>query len=132
MRLLVAANYYRARIEPRPNRAPLSPEAIVQQMRQEVRAGHLDSDAVRAVLSAAGHHTPPVRYDRIAGLSEREIEVLQLIARGLSNRQMAQRLSISEKTVGTHVMHIYTKIGCSTRSTATLFAMQHHLLVDAE
>jgi HD-GYP domain-containing protein (c-di-GMP phosphodiesterase class II) len=131
-RLLAAANYYRARIEPRPNRAPLSPEAIVQQMRQEVRAGHLDGDAVNSVLKAAGHYTTPVRHARIAGLSEREIEVLQLIARSLSNRQMAQRLNISEKTVGTHILHIYDKIGCSTRSAATLFAMQHHLIVDAE
>jgi HD-GYP domain-containing protein (c-di-GMP phosphodiesterase class II) len=131
-RLLAAANYYRARIEPRPNRASLPAETIAQQMRQEVRAGHLDSDAVNSVLKAAGHHTPPVRHERIAGLSEREIEVLQLIARGLSNRQMAQRLNISEKTVGTHVMHIYDKIGCSTRSAATLFVLQHHLLVGAE
>jgi HD-GYP domain-containing protein (c-di-GMP phosphodiesterase class II) len=127
-RLLAAANYYRARSEARANRAPLPPEAILQQMRQEVRAGHLDSDAVNCVLKAAGHHTPPVRHERIAGLSEREIEVLQLIGRGLSNRQMAQHLSISEKTVGTHVMHIYEKVGCTTRSAATLFALQHNLI----
>jgi DNA-binding NarL/FixJ family response regulator len=69
-----------------------------------------------------------VRRERLAGLSEREIEVLRLIVRGLSNRQMAQQLHVSEKTVGTHVMHIYEKIGCSTRSAATLFAMQHHLV----
>jgi HD-GYP domain-containing protein (c-di-GMP phosphodiesterase class II) len=127
-RLLAAANYYRARVEPRPNREAQPPEAVAQKMRQEVRAGQLDGDAVTAVLSAAGHHTTPARRDRIAGLSEREIEVLRLIARGLSNRQMAQQLSISEKTVGTHIMHIYEKIGCSTRSVATLFAMQHNLI----
>jgi HD-GYP domain-containing protein (c-di-GMP phosphodiesterase class II) len=127
-RLLAAANYYRARVEARPNRAALSPEAVAQAMRAEVRAGRLDSDAVNAVLKATGHHTTPVRRERVAGLSEREIEVLRLIARGLSNRQMAEHLNISEKTVGTHIMHIYDKIGCSTRSAATLFAMQHNLV----
>jgi HD-GYP domain-containing protein (c-di-GMP phosphodiesterase class II) len=129
-RLLAAANFYRARVEPRPNRDALSPEEAAQAMRQEVRAGRLDSDAVNAVLKAAGHHTTPVRRERIAGLSEREIEVLRLIARGLSNRKMAQTLGVSEKTIGTHIMHIYDKIGCSTRSSATLFAMQHNLVSD--
>lgn len=127
-RLLAAANYYRARAEARPNRAALSPEAVAQAMRAEVRAGRLDSDVVNTVLKTAGHHTTPVRRERVAGLSEREIEVLRLIARGLSNRQMAEQLNISEKTVGTHIMHIYEKIGCSTRSAATLFAMQHNLV----
>jgi HD-GYP domain-containing protein (c-di-GMP phosphodiesterase class II) len=127
-RLLAAANFYQARIEARPNRDALSPEQVAQVMRQEVRAGRLDSDAANAVLAAAGHHTTPVRRERVAGLSEREIDVLRLIARGLSNRQMAQQLHVSEKTIGTHIMHIYEKIGCSTRSAATLFAVQHHLV----
>jgi HD-GYP domain-containing protein (c-di-GMP phosphodiesterase class II) len=130
VRLLAAANYYRAHIEPRPNRDALSPEAIEHEMRQEVRAGRLDSEAVNCVLKAAGHHTTPVRRERVAGLSEREIEVLRLIVRGFSNRQMAQELSVSEKTIGTHIMHIYEKIDCSTRSGATLFAMQHNLVTD--
>jgi DNA-binding NarL/FixJ family response regulator len=97
-------------------------------MRQEVRAGRLDGEAVNCVLQAAGHRTTPVRRERVAGLSEREIEVLRLLARGYSNRQMAHALGITEKTAGNHVVHIYEKIGCSTRSAATLFAMQHHLL----
>lgn len=127
-RLLAAANFYQARIEARPNRDALSPEQTAQLMRQEVRAGRLDSDAVKAVLTAAGHYTTPVRRERVAGLTQREIEVLRLIARGLSNRQMAQQLGVSEKTIGTHITHIYEKIGCSTRSAATLFAVQHHLV----
>ncbi len=127
-RLLAAANFYQARIEPRPHREPQLPDSVAQTMRQEVRAGRLEGEAVNCVLQAAGHRTTPVRRERVAGLSEREIEVLRLLARGYSNRQMAQTLGITEKTAGNHVVHIYEKISCSTRSAATLFAMQHHLL----
>ena len=130
MRLLSAANFYRARVEPRPNRDTLLPEAAAGEMRNQVRAGRLDSDAVNCILKAAGHRTTPIRREQVAGLTEREIEVLRLITRGLSNRQMAQELNVSEKTIGTHIMHIYEKIGCSTRSAATLFAMQHNLVND--
>ena len=129
-RLLAAANFYQARIEPRPHRESQLPDQVAQTMRQEVRAGRLDGEAVNCVLQAAGHRTPPIRRERVAGLTEREIDVLRLVARGLSNRQMAQTLGITEKTAGNHVTHIYEKIGCSTRSAATLFAMQHHLLAE--
>lgn len=127
-RLLAVANYYQARIEPRPHRLTQLPDAVAAEMRQEVRAGRLDGEAVNAVLQAAGHHTTPVRRERVAGLSEREIEVLRLLARGYSNKQMAQQLGIAEKTAGNHVVHIYEKVGCSTRSAATLFALQNNLL----
>jgi HD-GYP domain-containing protein (c-di-GMP phosphodiesterase class II) len=127
-RLLAAANFYSARVEPRPFRQALSPEAAADELRKEIRAGKLDSDAGKAVLSAAGHRVTPVRQDRVAGLSEREIEVLRLIARGLSNRQMAQSLMVAETTVGTHIAHIYDKLNVSTRAAATLFAMQNNLL----
>jgi HD-GYP domain-containing protein (c-di-GMP phosphodiesterase class II) len=127
-RILAAANFYGARIEQRPHREALSPEDAAQALRLEVRQGRLDSDAVNAVLAAAGQPTKPIRRDHVAGLSEREIEVLRLIAGGRSNRQMAAELGISEKTVGTHIMHVYEKIGCSSRSVATLFAVQHGLV----
>jgi HD-GYP domain-containing protein (c-di-GMP phosphodiesterase class II) len=132
VRLLACANFYCARVEARPNRPAMQPEAVAQLTRGEVRAGRLDGDAAHCVLEAAGHRVAPVRRDQIAGLSGREMEVLRLLARGLTNRQMAERLSVSEKTVGTHVMHIYDKIGCSTRSAATLFAMQNGLLAESD
>ena len=59
---------------------------------------------------------------RPAGLTEREVDVLRLIARGLPNKQVAARLRISPKTVGHHVEHIYAKAGVTTRAGATLFA----------
>jgi DNA-binding NarL/FixJ family response regulator len=56
------------------------------------------------------------------------VEVLRLVARGLSNKQIAQRLVVSPKTVGSHVEHVYAKIGASSRAEACLFAMRHGLL----
>ena len=96
-------------------------------LRGEVKAGRLEADAVEAVLGAAGHRTTHRRTGP-AGLTEREVEVLQLLARGLSNKEIAQRLVITPKTVGNHVEHIYSKIGASTRAAAGLFAMRYGLL----
>ena len=92
-----------------------------------MRAGHLDADAVDAVLAAAGHRVPR-RQDGPAGLTSREVEVLKLLALGLSNKQIAARLVIAPKTAGNHIEHIYTKIGASNRAAAALFAMQQGLL----
>jgi DNA-binding NarL/FixJ family response regulator len=113
--------------EPRAYRAAHTPKAAASELRNEVRAGRLASDAVDAVLSAAGRERPK-RASGPAGLTPREVEVLTLIARGASNKQVASSLGISAKTAGTHIERIYSKIGASTRSTATLFAMQNGLL----
>ena len=111
----------------RPYRDSLSSEYAAAELRAEVKGGRLDDEAVRAVLAAAGHRVPR-RREGPAGLTEREVEVLRLVARGLTNKDIAAVLVISPKTVGNHVEHIYTKIGCSTRAAASLFAMQHGLL----
>jgi DNA-binding NarL/FixJ family response regulator len=94
----------------------------------EVKAGRLDGEAVNAVLAAAGHPIHLARRSWPAGLSEREVEVLRLVARGLSKRQIAERLIISPATADHHIRHIYDKIGVSTRAAATLFALQHDLV----
>ena len=113
--------------EPRPHRPALSSGAAADELRTEVRAGRLAGDAVDAVLAAAGQRRGK-RVSGPAGLTAREVEVLALIARGASNRQVARALGISEKTAGTHIERIYTKTGALSRSTATLFAVQHGLL----
>jgi DNA-binding CsgD family transcriptional regulator len=69
---------------------------------------------------------------RPAGLTPREVEILGLLARGLSNKEIAARLVVSPKTVGKHVEHIYIKIDTSTRAAAGLFATQHGLLAEEE
>ncbi len=126
-RILAAADAYQAMTEPRSYRPALTIKAATDTLRAEVRAGRLGAEAVDAVLAAAGQRRSK-RRSGPAGLTAREMEVLVLIARGASNKQVARTLGISTKTAGTHVEHIYTKIGASTRSTATLFAMQHGLL----
>ena len=130
-RILAAADAYQAMTEPRPHRPARSPEDAARQLREDVRSGRLDPDAVDAVLGAAGHSVPR-RRGGPAGLTQREVEVLVLVARGLSNKAIAGQLVVSPKTVGHHIEHIYRKIGCSTRAAASLFAMQHGLLPELE
>jgi HD-GYP domain-containing protein (c-di-GMP phosphodiesterase class II) len=129
-RLLAVADVWTALREDRAHRAALPAGRARDALWVEVKAGRLDADATQAVLAAAGQE--PARRTAAgtwpAGLTEREIEVLRLIARGHSTREVAARLSISPKTAGHHVGHIYTKIGVASRPAAALFAMEHGLL----
>ena len=126
-RLLAAACAFRAMIEPRAQRAPLTAKQATAELRADVRAGRLDPAAVDAVLAAAGQSLGKRRVGP-SGLTPREIEVLILVARGASTRQVAQHLLIKPKTAETYIERIYAKTGASTRSTATLFALQHGML----
>jgi HD-GYP domain-containing protein (c-di-GMP phosphodiesterase class II) len=130
-RLLGVADAYQAMREPRAYRPPRSSSDAASLLRTDIRNGHLDGDAVEAVVAAAGHRRPR-RREGLAGLTGREIEVLTLLARGYSNKQIAARLVISPKTAGNHVEHIYTKIDASSRAAASLFAVQHGLLPEEE
>jgi DNA-binding NarL/FixJ family response regulator len=94
----------------------------------QAQIGRLDRQVVDALFVTAGHQAPQSNRQIPAGLSERELEVLTLAVRGLSNRQIAESLFLSPKTVGHHLESIYGKIGVSTRVGATLFALQHGLV----
>jgi HD-GYP domain-containing protein (c-di-GMP phosphodiesterase class II) len=126
VRLLAAADAYRAKTEPRSYRVPLAPEQAAEMMTSEVHSGRLDAGAVKAVLEAAGQPTP--RIERPAGLTPRETEVIGLLARGLQTKQIARALGISAKTADNHIQNVYGKIGVSSRAAAALFAMQHGLV----
>jgi HD-GYP domain-containing protein (c-di-GMP phosphodiesterase class II) len=126
-RLLAAACAYRAMTEPRSHRPAMTAKQAATELHAEVRACRLDADAVEAVLAAAGQSHGKRRAGP-AGLTPREIEVLQLIARGASTRRVAEGLDITSKTAETHIERIYAKTGASTRSTITLFAMKNGLL----
>jgi len=130
-RILGAADAYHAMTELRPHRPARSPDDAAAELRAEVAAGRLDGDAADAVLRAAGHRVRR-RRDWPAGLTPREVEVLRLLARGFSNKEIAEQLSISRKTAGSHVEHIYTKTGATNRARAGLFAMKHGLMSDSE
>jgi len=128
-RLLAAADVYHAMTEPRPHRAALTAEQAAEGVRAEARAGRLDRDAVEAVLAAAGQPAAaPERRTHVAGLTDREVEVVRLVARGLTNKEIASALDISVKTAGHHVQHIFEKVGVTTRAAAALFAMQNGLV----
>jgi HD-GYP domain-containing protein (c-di-GMP phosphodiesterase class II) len=129
-RVLAAADAFQAMTQDRPHRRGLAPEAAAAALAEEARAGRLDPEGARAVIEAAGQALPRVRTVWPAGLSDREVEVLRLVARGLSNRAIAERLYISPRTAEHHVQHIYTKLGASTRAAAAMFAMEHGLLRD--
>jgi HD-GYP domain-containing protein (c-di-GMP phosphodiesterase class II) len=127
-RLLAAADAYHAMTEDRPHRPALAPDAAAAELRAEAGDGRFTATEVDAVLDAAGHERRPTEVPRPAGLTEREVDVLRLIARGLPNKAVATALGIRPKTVGHHVEHIYAKAGVTTRAGATLFAMEHGLL----
>ena len=78
------------------------------------------------MLEAAGQPTP--RIERPARLTQRETDVIGLLARGLQTKQIARALGISAKTADNHIQNAYSKIGVSTRAAAALFAMQHGLV----
>jgi HD-GYP domain-containing protein (c-di-GMP phosphodiesterase class II) len=125
--LLGAADVYQACCEPRPHRSAKSPDEAADELRAEVRANRIDPNAADAVLAAAGHRVAR-RREGPAGLTPREVDVLRLLARGLSNKDIARRLTITPKTTNSHIEHIYAKLGVSSRAAASLFAAQSGLL----
>jgi DNA-binding NarL/FixJ family response regulator len=129
-RVLAAADAFQAMTQTRAHRPARSGEEAAGILAAEARAGRLDADVVRAVVQAAGRPAPALRRPRPAGLSERQVEVLRLVAQGLSNPEIAQRLVISRRTAEHHVQDVYGRIGVSSRAGAALFAMEHDLVKD--
>ncbi|MGH3345750.1 MAG: HD domain-containing phosphohydrolase [Nocardioides sp.] len=124
-RLVAAADAYRTAVEPRPHRAARSPADAAAHVAELAGTGLLDAGSVGAVLDVAGQALP--RIPGPAGLTDRETEVVVLVAQGLATKQIAHRLGISAKTADRHIQNSYAKMGVSTRASATLFAMQHGL-----
>ncbi len=125
-RILAAAAAYQQLAEARPNRPAVGSDERRAVVLREVGIGRLDGPSVEAVLTAAGHRTRR-RRPSVAGLTAREMEVMTLLVRGLSNRQIAACLTISQHTVASHVEHIFGKIGVSTRGAAAMYALRHGL-----
>jgi HD-GYP domain-containing protein (c-di-GMP phosphodiesterase class II) len=128
-RVLAAADSYHALTQARPYRPPQPATDAAAQLRAEVAAGRMDGATVDAMLRAAGHR---VRRRRgwPAGLTAREVEIVRLLARGLTAKDIARQLVISPKTATNHIEHIYAKAGVSNRAQLSLFAMRHALMTE--
>ncbi|MGW4714163.1 HD domain-containing phosphohydrolase [Nocardia sp. NPDC004260] len=125
-RILAAADTFAALTEPRPHRPAYPVHAAAEILMREAENGALDEQAAAAVVEAAGRPRPPTVLP--AGLTGREVQVLRLAARGLRNREIGERLEISDRTVGHHLAHIYHKTGRRTRAGVAVYAMEHGLL----
>lgn len=130
--LLAATEIYVGLTTERADRPPFSDVDAAAELRRLEAEGLLEPRAARAVLIAAGHGEPAARMRKRpqnpGGLSRREVDVLQLAARGLTTREIGDRLVISPKTADRHIQNIYNKISVSTRAGAALWAMQHELV----
>lgn len=129
-RLIAAADTFHALTEPRAYRDPLQAKEAAEIVADQANSGLLDPVMVRAVVEASGEPPPEVKHP--AGLTDREIDVLGLLARGLQTKQIARYFDVSPKTVDTHIQAAYRKIGVSTRAAATLYAMEQGLIPSGE
>ncbi|HTC68776.1 MAG TPA: HD domain-containing phosphohydrolase, partial [Acidothermaceae bacterium] len=127
-RVLAAADAHHAMTQSRPYRAALSADAAARELKNDAQNGRLDHLAVEAVLVAAGQAKSLPRAGATATLTARETDVLRLLTQGLPNKSIAKQLSITAKTAGNHVEHIYTKLGVSNRAAATMRAVQDRLI----
>ena len=130
-RILAAADCYQAMRERRPHRPALDAAAAEAELLRDARSGRLCPEAVDAVLAAAGHRVAKRPREMPAGLTDREHEVLIALAAGKTNKEIAEDLGISAKTAGHHVQHIFDKTGARTRSAATVWAFERHLVQPA-
>ncbi len=124
--VLSAADVCAALGADRPHRARLSDDERERVLSIEVRNGLLRHDAVDAVLSALGARA--TMSTKTETLSGREREVLTLVARGMSNKEVAQKLGISARTVQAHTIRVYDKLGVRTRAGASLRGSELGLL----
>jgi DNA-binding NarL/FixJ family response regulator len=127
-RILACADAYRARIERRPHRPAFTTDSAADDLRREVQSGKLCGRALDRVLGSAGVRAKAPSSRPPSGLTEREIDVLSHLARGLTNKEIAVALGIAPKTAQHHVEHIYAKIAVNTRAAAALFAVRHDLV----
>jgi DNA-binding NarL/FixJ family response regulator len=91
-------------------------------------AAEIEASVAQGVLAALGAPPVPQLHAAADGLTPREVEVLRLVAQGMTNRAIAGELVVSEKTVASHVSHIFTKLGLASRSAATAYAYDHSLV----
>jgi HD-GYP domain-containing protein (c-di-GMP phosphodiesterase class II) len=127
-RILAAAEAFQTAREPRPHRPALGDTAAATKLRAAVKEGKLCAEAAEAVLQSAGQPARRDSGERLSGLTPREIEVLRLIAGGLTAKEAARALDIAPKTADNHIQSLYSKIGVTTRAAAALYALERGLV----
>ncbi len=112
----------------------IQPNDLVQAVRESYQGkAQLHPDVTRRLMKAVSSNAPAqevkltLTNNDLQVLTEREREVLDLIARGLSNREIAEQMVISEKTVKTHVSNLLDKLGLEDRTRAAIWALKHGL-----
>lgn len=123
-RVIAAVDALVAMTQPRPHRPAMPLDEACSHLTQDRT---LDPGATAAVVGAAHGARPPRRHQP-TGLTDRQVEVLRLVAHGLTNRQIGERLVVSPRTAERHVQDIYLRIGASSRAAAALFAVENELL----
>jgi HD-GYP domain-containing protein (c-di-GMP phosphodiesterase class II)/DNA-binding CsgD family transcriptional regulator len=133
-RILAVADRYDELTHGLPGHPPLDVAAALESLRVDAGKAYAE-ECVRSLeeeLRSDGTSREGIRTSRQRqwprGLTSREVELLRLLASGLSRREVAGKLFLSEHTVRHHLEHIYDKIGVRTRVAATLFAVEHDLL----
>lgn len=127
-RLLAAANHWCSLTEGRPHRPAMTDADAATALSTHAGDGEFDRRCVDAVLTSVGQRGPRTRRAAAIALTEREIDVLRLVARERTNPAIATTLGISPKTVERHVTHIYEKVGVSSRAGAAIHALENGLL----
>jgi HD-GYP domain-containing protein (c-di-GMP phosphodiesterase class II) len=127
-RILAAAEAFQTARETRPYRPALTNVAAASKLRAAVRDGRLCPEAAEAVLASAGQPARREPTTHLSGLTPREIEVLRLIAAGLTAKEAARQLEIAPKTADNHIQSLYAKIGVTTRAAAALYALERGLV----
>jgi HD-GYP domain-containing protein (c-di-GMP phosphodiesterase class II) len=126
--VLAAASAWIALQSPRPWRRAHTPEEAATLLMREANAGRFNPEAADALCGMENEQQAATSTPTRISLSEREAEVLRAISQGLTNKEVARHLSISPRTVGTHVESAFRKLGCTTRASASLKALTLRLI----
>ena len=107
----------------------VSPDDLIDAIRAVYRGeARLHPDIARKLMEQVAHQPAPVREPQAEGLTEREHDVIQLVARGCNNQEIAKELVISEKTVKTHVSNILSKLHLEDRTQLAIYAIKKGLV----
>jgi len=128
--IVAAADVYDALVHDRPWREAFDEARAADELIKEADSGHLPRKAVRAVLEVAGHGKRVADRAYPDGLTRREVAVLEHLARGLTTKEIAAKLSMATKTADNHIQNLYKKIGATSRTAAAMYALERGIFTN--